>query len=90
MEWWTHLWLNEGFANWIEYLSVDQVYPEYNIWTSFLINENITALSLDGLANSHPVEVQEYFDVGMEIMESVKNCSLPWLLLFSGPCWCSI
>ena len=90
MEWWTHLWLNEGFANWIEYLSVDQVYPEYNIWTSFLINENITALSLDGLANSHPVEVQEYFDVGMEIMESVKNCLLPLLLLFSGPCWCSI
>ena len=57
MEWWTHLWLNEGFATWIEYLSVDQVHPEYNIWTIYLVNEYITALTLDGLVNSHPIEV---------------------------------
>ncbi|KAG7274972.1 hypothetical protein CRUP_001065 [Coryphaenoides rupestris] len=33
MEWWTHLWLNEGFASWIEYLCVDHCFPEYDIWT---------------------------------------------------------
>ena len=60
MEWWTHLWLNEGFANWIEYLSVDRAYPEYNIWTNFLINEYITAMTLDSLTNSHPIEVHTY------------------------------
>ena len=57
MEWWTHLWLNEGFANWMEYLSVDHTHPEYYIWTNFLINEYITAQKLDALANSHPIEV---------------------------------
>src|SRR3989344_5642777 len=36
MEWWTHLWLNEGFASWIEYLAVDHIFPEWNIWTQFV------------------------------------------------------
>lgn len=57
MEWWTHLWLNEGFATWIEYLSVDHTHPEFEIWTNFLSREYSSALSLDALSNSHPIEV---------------------------------
>lgn len=57
MEWWTHLWLNEGFATWIEYLCVDHTHPEYDIWTNFLSREYASAMSLDALANSHPIEV---------------------------------
>ena len=57
MEWWTHLWLNEGFATWIEYLCVDHTHPEYEIWTNFLSREYASAMSLDALANSHPIEV---------------------------------
>ena len=57
MEWWTHLWLNEGFATWIEYLSVDHTHPEFEIWTNFLSREYASAMSLDSLANSHPIEV---------------------------------
>lgn len=71
MEWWTHLWLNEGFATWIEYLCVDHTHPEFDIWTNFLSLEYAQAMSLDALANSHPIEVpvktpaeaEEMFDV---------------------------
>ena len=58
MEWWTHLWLNEGFATWIEYLCVDHTHPEFEIWTNFLSREYASALSLDALDNSHPIEVR--------------------------------
>ncbi|XP_070570374.1 puromycin-sensitive aminopeptidase-like [Ptychodera flava] len=57
MEWWTHLWLNEGFASWIEYLCVDHCLPEYDIWTQFVTNDYTRALELDALKNSHPIEV---------------------------------
>ena len=61
MEWWTHLWLNEGFVTWIEYLSVDHTHPEYKIWINFLTRKYSSAMSLDSLANSHPIEVMTAF-----------------------------
>ena len=58
MEWWTHLWLNEGFASFIEYLAIDHIFPEWDIWTQFVANEMGVALSLDALNNTHPIEVE--------------------------------
>ncbi|MFZ1019884.1 MAG: M1 family metallopeptidase [Minisyncoccia bacterium] len=57
MEWWTHLWLNEGFASYIEYLTVDKLFPKWDIWTQFSTNDLGAALRLDGLKNTHPIEV---------------------------------
>ena len=57
MEWWTHLWLNEGFASWIEYLAVDHLFPEWQIWTQFVYSDLNRALELDALRSTHPVEV---------------------------------
>lgn len=57
MEWWTHLWLNEGFATWVSYLATDSLFPEWKIWTQFL-DEITEGLRLDGLAESHPIEVE--------------------------------
>eukprot|EP00959_Pyramimonas_sp_CCMP1952_P378672 7932293-Pyramimonas_sp.AAC.3 len=36
MSWWTDLWLNEGFARWVEHLVVDHLYPEWDIFTQYV------------------------------------------------------
>ncbi len=57
MEWWTHLWLNEGFARYIEYLAVDTIFPNWDIWTQFIYIDLGRALHIDALKNTHPIEV---------------------------------
>ena len=57
-EWWTHLWLNEGFASWIEYLCVDHCFPEFDIWTQFVNTDLGRAMELDALHTSHAIEVK--------------------------------
>ncbi|KEH18421.1 puromycin-sensitive aminopeptidase-like protein [Medicago truncatula] len=59
MEWWTHLWLNEGFATWISYMVTNILYPEWNIWSQFLL-ETASGLRMDALEKSHPIEVEIY------------------------------
>lgn len=58
MRWWTDLWLNEGFASWIEYLAVDHLFPEWNMWTQYVVDEQQGAFRLDALENTHPIEVE--------------------------------
>jgi aminopeptidase N len=57
MRWWTDLWLNEGFASWIEYLAIDHLFPEWQMWTQFYADEQQAAFRIDGLEHTHPIEV---------------------------------
>ena len=57
MRWWSDLWLNEGFASWIEYMATDKLFPEWQMWTQFVVDEQQQALKLDALENTHPIEV---------------------------------
>jgi len=57
MRWWTDLWLNEGFASWIEYLATDRLFPDWELWKQFVVDEQHVALRLDALENTHPIEV---------------------------------
>ncbi|XP_026684147.1 puromycin-sensitive aminopeptidase-like [Diaphorina citri] len=56
MEWWTHLWLNEGYASFVEFLCVHHLFPEYDIWTQFVTDNLVRALELDALKSSHPTQ----------------------------------
>merc|ERR1712051_150749 len=58
MEWWTHLWLNEGFASFMENTCTNDLFPEMDIWTQFVSDTLISALEFDALKNSHPIEIE--------------------------------
>lgn len=58
MEWWKELWLNEGFASWVETLCADVIKPEYRAWTDFCRVTLSDGLELDSLLSSHPIEVE--------------------------------
>ncbi|CAM9121076.1 unnamed protein product [Discosporangium mesarthrocarpum] len=58
MEWWDALWLNEGFARYMEFVAVDHIFPEWNIWEDFDCSVFPQAMGLDALQTSHPIEVE--------------------------------
>jgi len=70
MKWWNDLWLNESFATWLAYKAIDKYFPEWDIWSQFLVLETAGGLALDSLKSSHPIdaevktphEVNEIFD----------------------------
>ena len=73
MEWWTHLWLNEGFASYIPYLAIDKLFPTWHIWDQFATDDLAIALKLDALKNTHPIEVEVHHpnEIG-EIFDAVS------------------
>jgi puromycin-sensitive aminopeptidase len=85
MEWWTHLWLNEGFASWVEYLAVDHLFPDWKIWTQFVYEDFSRALKLDALVSSHAVEVEVFhaneIDEIFDHISYAKGCSIIRMLV---------
>src|SRR3989344_4623814 len=73
MEWWTHLWLNEGFASYIPYLVIEKLFPKWNIWERFTNDTQGIALRLDALKTTHPIEVEVHHpdEIG-EIFDAVS------------------
>lgn len=69
MEWWNDLWLNEGFAKFMEFISLDITYPELHV-DDFFLGKCFEAMEVDGLSSSHPIstpvenptQIQEMFD----------------------------
>lgn len=70
MQWWNDLWLNESFANMMEYVAIDALQSDWHMWEDFATNEVTAALrrdSLDGVQSvqadvNHPDEISTLFD----------------------------
>lgn len=58
MKWWNDLWLNESFASLMEYLAVDHLEPDWDIWLDFASNESVLALRRDSLDGVQPVRTE--------------------------------
>ena len=71
MKWWDDLWLNESFANMMEYVSVDALEPEWHVWdNTYQVSEVPAALNrdaTDGVQSvhvevEHPADIDSIFD----------------------------
>ena len=69
MKWWDDLWLNESFANMMEYVSVNAIEPSWNIFEDFPNNRCSIAKrdATDGVQSvhvevKHPDEINTLFD----------------------------
>ena len=70
MKWWDNLWLNESFANMMQYYCADKLHPEWKIWQDFFTDDCLAALSRDALPGvqsvqqevKNPEEIATLFD----------------------------
>ena len=73
MRWWDDLWLNESFANNMEYVAIDAIEPDWKVWESFSVKEASLALdrdATDGVQSvhvdvNHPDEIGTLFDAAI-------------------------
>lgn len=55
MAWWDDLWLNEGFANWMEARTTAKLHPEWDIDKTGPALKSRAAMRRDAYATTHPV-----------------------------------
>ena len=80
------MWLNEGFASYVEYLGVEAVQPQMKLMEQFVTIDLQSVMRIDALESSHPIsipvghpdEISEIFDRELFYMTSGR-------LLIIGP-----
>ncbi|KAB7505266.1 Endoplasmic reticulum aminopeptidase 1, partial [Armadillidium nasatum] len=87
MSWWQDLWLNEGFASYMENMGTSIAETSWAMSEQFIIEKVQPALALDGLMTSHPVslpvhdpaDIESIFDAisykkGASIISMLEVC----------------
>jgi puromycin-sensitive aminopeptidase len=75
MNWWDDLWLNEGFASWAENWATDKLYPEYAMWDQFTTGHLSSAMRLDALKSSHPIQVPiRHAEEVEQVFDAISYC----------------
>jgi aminopeptidase N len=54
MVWWDDLWLNEGFASWMETKATDHFHPEWRVWLKSEAGRQ-RAMRQDSMRTTHPI-----------------------------------
>lgn len=57
MQWWDDLWLNESFASLMEYIAVDALHPEWQVWEDYTAADVVSASNRDVFSDVQPVRV---------------------------------
>ena len=55
MGWWDNLWLNEGFASWMQVKAAEHFYPQWQTWLNSNSQKQF-AMALDARRTSHPIQ----------------------------------
>lgn len=80
MQWWDELWLNEGFATWVGYYAVSELFPHWDVESMVMLASHEAALQLDSLRESHPVKVSlrdpKDIDQAFDTISYLKGCSV--------------